>query len=222
MWGDPEPTRDERKHLEEVRASARDGGRQVEDIAMRELEAKGVGPGTMARPSRGYREAPRWGGQYRRASAADYDWYDALTKFEQKRLYSRWFAPEGHGESPDEMAERMPIKEWLRLTRQADLGKAMASGRGTNAARFGGLRPSSMIAGEPYDFTTLHGPDDAKAAAHIRKAQESGRLGVEGQRCQFRTSPSGVVYPLANTCRGAYVTSEPARDYSELDAQGAF
>jgi hypothetical protein len=190
---------------------------------MRELEAKGVGPGTMARPSRGYREAPRWGGQYRRASASDFDWFDALTKDEQKRLYSRWFAPEGHGEAPDEVAERMPIQEWLRLTRQADLGRAMASGKGTNPARFGNLRPSSLIAGEPYDFATLHSADDGKAAAHVRKARDAGRFGVEGQRCQFRTAPDGTVYPLANTCRGVYVTDKaPDVDYAELDAQGAF
>jgi hypothetical protein len=175
---------------------------------MRELEAKGVGPGTMARPSRGYREAPRWGSQYRRASAADFDWFDALSTDEQKRLYSRWFAPEGHGESPDEMAERMPIQEWLRLTRQADLGRAMATGRGANPKRFGGLRPSSLIAGEPYDFAELHNADDGRAARHVRQAREAGRFGVdEGNPCQFRTRPDGTVYPLANTCRGAYVTS---------------
>jgi hypothetical protein len=49
VWGAPDPSPEDRKQLELIRQSARDGGRQVEDIAMRELEAKGVGPGTMAR-----------------------------------------------------------------------------------------------------------------------------------------------------------------------------
>jgi hypothetical protein len=195
----------------------------VEDIAMRELDAKMAGPGVMAPPPRGYREAPRWGGQYRRKSASDYDWFDALSKDEQKRLHSRWFNREGYGEAPDEIGERMPIQEWLRLTRQADLGRAMATGRGANPARFGNLRPSSLIAGEPYDFAELHNANDGRAARHVRQAREAGTFGAApASQCQFRTSPDGVVYPLANTCQGAYVTAEPARDYSALDAEGAF
>ena len=43
LWGAPDPSPADRKHLELIRASAREAGRQVEDIAMRELEAKGVG-----------------------------------------------------------------------------------------------------------------------------------------------------------------------------------
>ena len=127
----PHPRRPQ-EQLEIIRASAREAGRQVEEIAMSQLEAKMVGPGVMAPPPRGYREAPRWGGQYRRKSASDYDWFDALSNDEKKRLHERWFNREGYGEAPDEMAERMPIQEWLRLTRQADLGRAMATGRGAN------------------------------------------------------------------------------------------
>jgi hypothetical protein len=219
LWGAPDPTPEHRKHLELIRQSARDAGRQVEDIAMRELEAKMAGPGVMAPPTRGYREAPRWGGQYRRASASDFDWFDGLSIDEKKRLSERWFAPQGRGEAPDEIAERIPIKDWLALTRQADLGRAMASGKGTNSARFGGLRPSSLVAGEPYQFEELHNSDAGRAARHVRQAREAGRFGVdEGNRCQFRTRPDGTIYPLASTCRGAYVTSAPAVDYGADEA----
>ena len=115
------------------------------------------------------------------------------------------------------MAERMPIREWLRLTRQADLGRAMATGRGANPARFGGLRPSSLVAGEPYEWSELHHKDGGRAARHVRQAREAGRFGVdEGNRCQFRTRPDGTIYPLANTCRGAHVTSAPARAYAPM------
>ena len=184
-----------------------------------------MAPAQWPRPPAGKREEKRWGGDYRRKTQANWDFFDALSEDEQRRLYERWFAPAGHGMSPDEVEERMPIDEWLRLTRQADLGRAMATGKGTNSRRFGGLRPSSLVAGEPYDFATLHSADDGKAALHIQRARAAGRFGVsEGNKCQFRTNPkTGEVYPLANTCtQGAYVTSEPARDYSDLDAQGAF
>ena len=44
--------------------------------------------------------------------------------------------------------------------------------------------------------------------------REAGRFAVEGERCQLRTRPDGQgIYPVANTCRGAYVTSAPERSY---------
>ena len=136
VWGAPDPSPEDRKQLELIRQSARDGGRQVEDIAMRELEAKGVGPGTMA-----------------------------------------------------------------RTTPSASVASAR--------------RPLSL--GNLYQWSELHHANDGRAARHVRQAREAGRFGVdEGNRCQFRTNSEGVVYPLANTCRGAHVTSAPARAYAPM------
>ena len=52
FWGAPEPTKEDRKHLELIRQSAREAGAQVETLALDHLEAKGLGPGTMATASR--------------------------------------------------------------------------------------------------------------------------------------------------------------------------
>lgn len=218
VWGAPDPSPGDRKHLELVRASARAGGRQVEELALNELDAKGAGPGVMAPPPRGEYAPKRFGGGYRRKTAADYDWYDGLAEDEKRRLAERWFAPHGHGEAPDEIAERIPVREWLSLTRQADLGRAMATGKGTNPKRFGGLRPSSLIAGEPFDFAELHNANEGRAARHLHQAQDSGRFGRSGERCQFRTRPDGQVYPLAATCRSAYATAggERPRQYAPM------
>ncbi len=216
LWGAVDPSQEDRKHLELVRASARAGGAQVENLALGELDARRAGPGTMAPPPRAEKEAMRWGGEYRRKSSS-YDWFDSLGKAEQTRLRERWFSPQGRGESPDEISERIPIDQWVSLTRQADLGKAMATGRGANPARFGGLRPSSLVAGEPYEWSELHHSNAGRAARHVRRAREEGRFGVdEGNRCQFRTRPDGTVYPLANTCRSAYATSAPEHDYAPM------
>ena len=92
----------------------------------------------------------------------------------------------------------------------------MATGKGTNPKRFGGLRPSSLVAAEPYDFAELHAENPGRAVRHVHQARDAGRFGRSGERCQFRTSPDGVVYPLANTCRSAYATAgtERARQYA--------
>ena len=136
----------------------------------------------MAAPPRAERERfGRYKGEYRRAHQGEYDWFEGLAKAEQERLRQNgWFAERGHGESPDEIAERISIREWLQLTRNLDMTRAMATGRHTNPARYGGQDPSSLIVGEPYDFAELHHQDDGRAARHLRRAQESGRLGVEG------------------------------------------
>ena len=221
VWGEPDPSPADRRHLELVRASTRAGGKQVEELALSELDAKSAGPGMMAPPPRGEYAPKRFGGGYRRKTQADWDWYDALSKDEQRRLSERWFAPRGHGQSPDEISERIPVREWLALTRQADLGRAMATGKGTNPKRFGGLRPSSLVAGEPYDFAELHAENPGRAVRHVHQARDSGRFGAEGSRCQFRTSPYGVAYPLANTCRSAYATSAPEPAYAPMRPEDA-
>jgi len=220
LWGAPDPSQEDRKHLELVRASARAGGRQVEEMALSELDAKGAGPGVMAAPPRARLTATAWGSkEYRRQG--QYDWFEGLAADEKQRLRERWFSSSRGAESPDEIAEKIPIDQWLALTRQADLGRAMATGKGTNTKRFGGLRPSSLIAGEPYDFAELHADNAGRAVRHVQQARDSGRFGRTGERCQFRTSPDGVVYPLANTCHGAYATSGTGRprQYAAMRAE---
>jgi hypothetical protein len=213
VWGPTEPSADERRQLAAVRASVREQARSAEEIYLGELERAGAGRGVMEAPPRSVRSRTATGRtEYRRvAHSGEWDWFEGLSRAEQSRLRENgWFAPEGHGESPDEVATRISIREWLQLTRNADMTRAMATGRHTNPDRYGGQDPASLIVGEPYDFAELHHADEGRAARHLRHAREGGLLGAEGaSRCQFRTRPDGTVYPLAATCN----PREPAVGY---------
>ncbi|HXW79547.1 MAG TPA: hypothetical protein VEJ84_08610 [Acidimicrobiales bacterium] len=218
LWGTPEPSPEEHRYLEAVRASVRTQAREAETIYLAELDRVGAGRGVMAAPPRAERQ--KFGqakGEYRRAHSGEWDWFEGLSRHEQERLRrSGWFAEPGRGESPDEIAERIPIREWLQLTRNVDMTRAMATGHHTNPKRYGGQDPRSLIVGEPYDFGELHHESAGRGARHLVRARESGRLGLGGGgRCQFRTRPDGTVYPLANTCN----PREPAVGY-RLNAYG--
>ncbi len=83
--------------------------------------------GVMAAPPRAKREAMRWGGEYRRKG--DWDWFDALSRHEQAHVREGgWFAQEGRGESPDEIAQRISLKDWLEHTRALDATRALRTG----------------------------------------------------------------------------------------------
>jgi hypothetical protein len=218
MWGEPDPPLEERKQLEAVRASVRTEAREAEMIYLAELDRVGAGRGVMAAPPRAeYQKFGQGKGEYRRAHSGGYDFFEGLAKKEQERLRQNgWFAEPGHGEAPDEIAERIPIRDWLQLTRNVDMTRAMATGHHTNPRRYGGQDPRALIVGEPYDFAELHHENAGRAARHVRHGRESGRLGAAGgSRCQFRTRPDGTVYPLAATCN----PREAAVGY-ELNAYG--
>lgn len=218
VWSDAEPSPEERRQLEAVRASVRAEARQSEDMYDAELYRAGAGRGVMAPPPRAERvRSGTFRGEYRRGGSGAYDWFDGLAKAEQARLRENgWFASEGRGESPDEVATRIDIGEWLQLTRNTDMARAMATGHHTNPARYGGQDPRDLIAGSPYDFSELHHANTGRAARHLRHASEGGFLGAEPtSRCQFRTRPDGTVYPLAGTCN----PREPAVGYT-VNARG--
>ena len=213
-----------RRQLEDVRRSTRDSARGLERSSLDALDVARAGPGAMAPPERLKKEAMRWGGAYRSTQAADWDWFYGLSRAEQARLRENWFARPGHGEAPDEIAERIPIKEWLALTRTTDMARAMATGRNVNRDRYGNMSPASLVAGEPYDFAILHGKDDRAAWRHIERARREGRLGRHhaenaGSRVRFFTDEKGIVHPIRasehraptgvyNRATGTY---EPAR-----------
>ncbi len=149
----------------------------------------------------------RWGGGYRqKRTSGNWDWFYGLTKKEQARLRENWF---GGVQDPDEIEERVSIREWLDLTRRVDAARALGSGRLVNPDRYGGLNPNHLIEGTPYNVRIIWAEDD-RAIAHIHKAQAGGRLGrswrervwdVEPDRShvEFRTRPDGQVYPIRAT-----------------------
>lgn len=81
-----------------------------------------------------------------RSGSQSYDWFYELSKREQARLRSGWFAPRGEGESPDEMNERLPTRKWLEHTRHSDAARTVAKGGSLRSDRYGGLTGTSLTA----------------------------------------------------------------------------
>jgi hypothetical protein len=61
MWGAPDPSPEDRKQLEQIRASARSEARQAEEIYLAELDRVGAGRGVMAPPPRPSTKSPARG-----------------------------------------------------------------------------------------------------------------------------------------------------------------
>jgi hypothetical protein len=131
-----------RKDRAQLRAGLLATGGLHDDV----LEAAMVGKGTMAAPAKLVKRRSAAGhSEYRSTGAGDYDWFYKLSRREQARLRGGWFAPAGTGESPDEVAERMPISKWLEHTRHSDAARAVASGRHLQSDRYGGLTGQSLV-----------------------------------------------------------------------------
>jgi hypothetical protein len=189
----------EKDRLEKVRDSTRRHALEASRFYRDELERR-AGSGKMRRPRRLSYER----GEYRSREAADYDWFFSLSKAEQSRIRENWMTESSHGEAPDEIEEKIPIREWLDLTRRVDMSRALATGRHVQRDRYGGLNPKSLIAGEPYDPAVLHGGDDQAAHDHISRARREGRLGKHhahhaGPGVQFFTDKEGIVHPIRRT-----------------------
>lgn len=85
-------------------------------------------------------------------TGGEWDWYRSLSTAERGRLALKWIRREGV-QSPDTLAEAMAerfsdldpgdidgcMQRWLELTRIADCGRSVASGRTPDPARFGGM-----------------------------------------------------------------------------------
>lgn len=135
------------------------------------LESRMVGRRAMAAPhALTYRKGEYRKGEYR-SDQAGYEWFHELSKGEQARLRKGWFAPKGEGESPDEIGDRMPIKEWLEHTRHADAAQVVARGGHLKSDRYGGLTGRSL-----------------------RKDQQEHKPNANGVR--FYTNTDGEVIPI--------------------------
>jgi hypothetical protein len=138
------------------------------------------------------REATRFGGGYHaRGTSGLYDWFYELGPEEQQRIRANWMSPQGF--PVDELEDKMPIGEWLSLTRRIDLSRAIARGRRIERKRYGGLDPDRVLTSGARlgELRRRHG-----------RARGPGRGGGEGpsSRCHFFTSDDGVVHPIASTC----------------------
>lgn len=143
--------------------------------------------GKIALPPPRERIAKRVGGGTRSRGAQDYDWFYALAPAEQQRIRSNWMTPGGTG--VDEVEEKIPIREWLNLTRRIDLTRAVATGRQVKLARYGGLEPKTLLAVR----TT-----DKRGRARGRRSSETAT--ERNPRCHFFTDRDGEVHPIREGC----------------------
>jgi hypothetical protein len=177
-------------------------GRESERVYLEQLHTR-AGPdysGRMRLPPPRQREAVRFGGGYHaRGTSGLYDWFYELAPEEQQRIRANWMTPRGF--AVDELEDRMPIAEWLSVTRRIDLARAVAKGRHVERKRYGGLDPGKVLAsGKKLD-------DLKKDKRRPRGRREDS----QGSRCHFFTDDDGVVHPIASTCGHVRRVSERER-----------
>jgi hypothetical protein len=184
----------EKKKTQAVKSSARSAARRARDDWERELEQRVGGLGWRIRaPERLERRAARVGGGYR-SRGGEYDWFYELHPAEQKRIRANWMSSSSSAPSPDEIEERIPMREWLSATRAIDMSRAVETGRQVSKNRYGGQTPESLIAGEPYDLRELHHEDEERAAHHVRRARASGRTGRHHVPANPHNVKRGIAY----------------------------
>lgn len=154
------------KVRDEVKAAA---ARIVEDLEG-QLDKDGIGRGSIKRPEhKAYDQfARRWVNR----QGGDWDWYfEDLTEPEKDRLRKNWFAGAGNSTawSADELDERMPVRDWLEVTRQVDAAVAITHGRIVNPNGYGGNDATDLI-DSPYDLRKLFGGRE-EAAETIAEAE---------------------------------------------------
>lgn len=182
------------------------------------------------------RRAQRFGGGYVSKGAEDYDWFYGLSRAEQKRLRENWMTHSSAAPTPSEIEEHIPIRKWLDLTRGVDMSRAITNGRHINEDRYGGMRPESLIVGEPYDLDEIHHRDRDRRARHWRAAKDAGDLGrnkpvnprnvrrgisykADGTLdVQFFTDDEGVVHPI----RASYDEGDTGPKVEHRDYDPAF
>jgi hypothetical protein len=184
--------------------------RQAEAVYRDQLHARATldYDGRMRLPPPRQQEAKRFGGGYHaRGTSGLYDWFYELAPEEQQRIRSNWMSPQGF--KVDELEDKMPIGEWLSLTRRIDMSRAAARGRRIETKRYGGLNPDRVL-------------EAAEGLERARKTTRAGRRprgrpgrGEEhaGSRCHFFTDDDGVVHPIAATC--GHVRAMSARERQE-------
>jgi hypothetical protein len=179
-------------------------GRHAEQVYREQLDTRGGddfgADSRMKLPPPRQREAIRFGGgTHARGTSGLYDWFYELAPEEQQRLRANWMTPRGY--AVDEMEDKLPVTEWLSLTRRIDMARAITKGRHIERKRYGGLDPDKVL-------TSGRRLGDLKAAAGKGGAgrrpggkTRAGRSGdSQGSRCHFFTDDDGVVHPIASTC----------------------
>lgn len=148
-----------------------DDARDAEHIYRRQLEQR-AGPdyaGRMRTPERLQRDSIRFGGgHHARGTHGTYDWFFELDPAEQQRIREKWMTPQGF--AVDEMEDKLPVKEWLSLTRRIDMASAMARGRHVQRKRYGNLDPYKVVV-SGRKSTTRAGADGVQSANRTATGQ---------------------------------------------------
>jgi hypothetical protein len=195
-----------------VKQSLTASARQEETRWRGDLEhaLQGLGTGRIRAPQRLERRSAREGGGYRstRAEQADYDWFYGLGSKEQARIRANWMTDDRHAPTPDEIAEKMPVRDWLNHTRAIDMARALQTGRHIQADRYGGIRPSQLIAGEPYDPAKIHHREPIVSAVHVKDARRARRTGAEHAPKNPRNLRRGIAYKPDGSLDVQFFTDE--------------
>lgn len=155
--------------------------RQTAEDHERTLEALDVGRGRMMAPPPLRKVATQVGIEYRQIDdGSDWDWFYGLSKAEQGRLRSNWMTRSPDALAPDEVAELMPLEEWLEHTRRADAGRALATGRVLSSDRYGGLEGAHVL-GQGERACPTCGHADGDELDVVGMAEISDRLAVKAQ-----------------------------------------
>lgn len=167
-----------RRDLDEYRARARaeaeHAARRAEDMLAAPVEDVIGAP-----PRAVVRRDPRTGEVTvrREGAGGEWDWFDALSESEQKRLRRRWVQA-GNPVGPDNLADiyrdhfgdstlDAAMARWLDLNRRADAGRAMARGKMPSPSAYGDLDVDDLLADSPFDASTLFGSDTGTATRRI-------------------------------------------------------
>jgi hypothetical protein len=205
----------ERSRTDKVRQSLTGSAKQAESRWRGDLEQalEGIGHGRMRAPQRLERRSVREGGGYRstRTEQADYDWFYGLGSKEQARIRANWMTDDRSAPTPDEIAEKMPVRDWLNHTRAIDMARALQTGRHVQADRYGGMRPSQLIAGEPYEPAKVHHQDPAVAHHHVTAARRTGRTGPDHAPKNPRNIRRGIAYKADGSLDVQFFTDDQGR-----------
>lgn len=108
----------------------------------------------------------------------DWDWFDALSEPERKRLRRQWISPDSTTK-PDQLAQvyqdtygdrtvDAALGRWLELTRQHDAARALARGKLPSDRAYGTtFDVDTLLADSPFDAATLFGSDTATAVRRV-------------------------------------------------------
>lgn len=203
----------DRRRAEQIRSSAREAARA--NIRMWEAEYEqrmgDLGPKIKA-PAPLEKRPERFGGRRVSKQGGSYDWFYELDPSEQARIRANWMTKSSTAAAPDEVEEHMPMADWLRMTRVIDMSKAIATGRHVKGgARYGGMKPATLIAGEPYDLAELHHADRERAARHVRDAQGGARASRRHVPKNPHNIRRGIAYKADGSLDVQYFTDDRGR-----------